>query len=310
MKFWQHVLGALLLIPATMWAGPYSQGLNDPGNVYDAPIPGFVGVDGDGIVSENNVVNPIFKSWAGSVVTYQPSPGVSAGFKHPEKTLGPVTGDNFDIATLGDLDGTQMAASVPPGFITLQFAVPIVNGLGKDFAVFENGFVSEYTTGEGSRAGEMFAELAYVEISTDGIHFSRFPGKSLTAEAVGAYGTLDPTDVYNLAGKHANAYGDSWGTPFDLDDLLDDDFVLDGSVDLMEINYVRIVDIPGNGHYLDSLGNPVYDAWLTWGSGGFDLEAVGVINQVPEPSAYALLGLAGILFLTLGYGKARNSARS
>ncbi|AKB27731.1 Chitin binding protein [Methanosarcina siciliae T4/M] len=54
--------------------------------------------------------------------------------------------------------------------------------------------------------------------------------------------------------------------------------MLNGSVDLNSINYVRIVDIPGSGDFKDSQGNPIYDAWVTWGSGGLDLEAVGVIN--------------------------------
>ncbi|AKB27733.1 Chitin binding protein [Methanosarcina siciliae T4/M] len=54
--------------------------------------------------------------------------------------------------------------------------------------------------------------------------------------------------------------------------------MLNGSVDLNSINYVRIVDIPGSGDFKDSQGNPIYDGWVTWGSGGLDLEAVGVIN--------------------------------
>jgi PKD repeat protein len=49
-------------------------------------------------------------------------------------------------------------------------------------------------------------------------------------------------------------------------------------VDLNSINYVRIVDIPGSGDFKDSQGNPIYDGWVTFGSGGLDLEAVGVIN--------------------------------
>ncbi len=39
------------------------------------------------------------------------------------------------------------------------------------------------------------------------------------------------------------------------------------------------MDIPGDGTFLDSLGDPIYDAWVTWGSGGFDLEAIGVISR-------------------------------
>lgn len=167
-------------------------------------------------------------------------------------------------------------------------------GGGADFAVFENGFAS---AGGAGVAGQLFAELAFVEVSTNGIDFARFPSLSFTGNTVGAYGTIDPTDVYNLAGKHANAYGDSWGTPFDLDSLLDDpdnvSLVTTGLLDLSNVNFVRIVDIPGDGSTTDSQGNPIYDGWYTWGSGGFDLDAIGVINNslntpIPEPATFAL----------------------
>jgi hypothetical protein len=138
-----------------------------------------------------------------------------------------------------------------------------------------------------------------MEVSTDGVNFARFDSVSLTPGPVGGYGTIDPTDVHNLVGKHVNAYGNSWGTGFDLDDLLDNSLVLAGLVDLNEINYVKIVDIPGSGDFIDSLGNPIYDAWVTWGSGGVDLEAVGAINVVPIPGAVWLLG-SGLLGL-VGY---------
>ncbi len=69
-------------------------------------------------------------------------------------------------------------------------------------------------------------------------------------------------------------------------------------MNLFDIQYVRIVDIPGNGFYTDSAGHPIYDAWLTTGSGGFDLEAIGAINQAPEPGSATLIafGLGVCLF--------------
>ena len=53
------------------------------------------------------------------------------------------------------------------------------------------------------------------------------------------------------------------------------------------------MDIPGNGEFLDSQNNPVFDPYATPipGSGGFDLEAVGVINSVPVPEPASTLGL-------------------
>ncbi|AAM07636.1 cell surface protein [Methanosarcina acetivorans C2A] len=240
-------------------------GAPDPG------IPGFVGPNGDG-KTDCGTVNPIFITWASTVVDYSPAnQSITAGFSNPSLALGPVTGDNFNIVSLGDLDQDQINAGELPGSVTLGFDLPIANGEGPDLAVFENGFIATGTE-------KIFAELAYVEVSTDGIVFARFPSIFLTSGEVGGYGSIDPTDVYNLAGKHVNAYGDSWGTPFDLSTLAQAPEVLNGSVNLNSINYVRIVDIPGSGDFKDSRGNPIYDAWVTWGSGGLDLEAVGVIN--------------------------------
>ncbi|WP_231593712.1 leucine-rich repeat protein [Methanosarcina siciliae] len=240
-------------------------GAPDPG------IPGFVGPNGDG-KTDCGTVNPIFMTWASTVVDYSPADqSITESFSDPGKTLGPVTGDNFDIVSLGDLDQDQINAGELPGSVTLGFDLPIADGEGPDLAVFENGFIVSGTE-------SIFAELAYVEVSTDGIVFARFPSISLTSGQVGGYGSIDPTYVYNLVGKHVNAYGDSWGTPFDLSTLAQAPEVLNGSVDLNSINYVRIVDIPGSGDFKDSQGNPIYDGWVTWGSGGLDLEAVGVIN--------------------------------
>ena len=292
-KIIMFYLGVLccLLFGGTALAGPY---LNDG-------IAGFVGPDGDGAVTDNNYVNPAFKAWATGVVDYSPSDdptfygmgGIGPQFSDPIKATGPVTGNNMDIVSLGDMDHIEIenylaGTGYGPGSVTLSFDQSIVNGSGYDFAVFENAFWAN--------AGGLFAELGYVEVSTDGINFARFDSVSLTPAMPGAYGTIDPTDVHNLTGKHANAYGKSWGTGFDLDDLLDNSLVLAGLVDLDNIDLVRVVDIPGNGAFLDSQGNPIYDAWVTWGSGGVDLEAIGVLNTVPIPGAIWLLG-SGLLGL-------------
>lgn len=280
------------------FAGPYTEmGIN-----------GYIGEDyrhADPLEDVDAVLNPIFRGWADSVHGYIPSDDEWSGdWNDPNKALGPVTGENFDIVSLGDLDATELAASVPPGQITLIFGDPcnpadpnhIKNLKGYDFAVFENGFISTFNTSGGSVFGEMFAELAYVEVSTNGIDFARFPSVSLTDGPVGAYGTVEISNIYNLAGKHPNAYGTCVGTPFDLDELMNEPNVMSGIVDINNIIYVRIVDIAGRGDFYDSatkhtdadtwpnwdyylLDNPIYDAWLTWGSGGHDLEAVGVLRE-------------------------------
>jgi hypothetical protein len=82
--------------------------------------------------------------------------------------------------------------------------------------------------------------------------------------------------------------------------LASDPLVQSGKVDLQNIIYVKLVDIPGNGAFLDSLGNPILDNWLTsGGTAGFDFrlpvgQGVGVINAVPEPAA-GLLVVGGVL---------------
>ncbi|MFO0946179.1 MAG: PEP-CTERM sorting domain-containing protein [Planctomycetota bacterium] len=287
----------LCSVGSQAYAGMYSASFGDASNPYDPGVPGWVGPDGDGKVGGNNVINPIFVGWATGYQDYLPAPGVQSGFQTPDKALGAVNGDNLDIVSLGDLNQTQINQGVQPGQITLTFDLTIVNGDGADFAVFENSFTAGTST---------FAELAYVEVSTDGTNFARFPSVSLTA-APNGFGPLDATNVYNLAGKHVHAFGSAWGTPFDLASLVLDPLVVGGLVDLMNIHYVRIVDIPGSGNFLDSLGNPIYDAWVTTGSGGFDLAGVGLIHAVPEVNSLVMLGIAGVAVLAAQRSRAKRA---
>lgn len=267
--------GCAAALVSCAFAGPYSVGLADSSNAYDAPVPGFVGSDGigkaklddgfGGYVNPNNSVNPLFFAWADDCPSYVRSDG-DASFNDPDYALGAVTGDNFDVVALGDLSEVQIAAGGEPGTVTLSFSKPIYNYSGADFVVFENSFTAGFDTG-GSGVGGVFAELAYVEVSADGVTFHRFNPVSLTPASVGSYGSINPTDVFNLAGKHINSFGDCWGTPFDI-----------GQLGLESISYIRLVDIPGNGAFTDGGGNPIYDSWRTFGAGGFDLEAVGSIS--------------------------------
>jgi hypothetical protein len=164
---------------------------------------------------------------------------------------------NDSVVSLGD-----------GGIATLTFDPPIVNGTGFDFAVFENSY------------SDTFLELAFVEVSSDGLHYARFPSVSLTPvqTQVGTFGIVDATKIDNLAGK----YRAGFGTPFDLDSLK-----TDTTVDKNHITHVRLIDVvgciqPAYATY-DSKSNIINDPWPTpfW-SAGFDLDAVGVIHHYPQ----------------------------
>jgi len=264
----------------------------------------------------NAVVNPIFRGWATAVISYEPAPGVAAQWADPNKALGPATGEPLGIVSLGDLNRDLISQGATPGRITLSFDEPIRQGRGYDFVIFENGFVSAATYNTGSVEGQMFTELGYVEVSSNGIDFVRFPAVSLTPAPTGPYGTVEISNLYNLAGKHPNAGGICTGTPFDLLEIASDPDVLSGLVDINDIRYVRIVDIPGSGDFYDRASahpdpwsqpggdrythnHPIYDAWVTFGSGGLDLEAVGVLREQQYSADIDLNGAVDIVDLEL-----------
>jgi hypothetical protein len=243
-------------------------------------------------------VNPIFRGWATDYVSYEPTPykrDRQLWWFDPTMALGPSYGNTTysdyisDIVSLGDLYQSEIDVGVPPGQITLSFTETIRDQNGYDFVVFENGFRVVDNL--------YYCEFAYVEVSSDGENFARFPSVDLT-------GVLDPnqyncyfdiTQVYNLAGKHPNMGGTFTGTPFDLSEIRNEPNVVAGLVDLNNITYIRIVDIPGSGDFYDNaykfidpctwpnwgsydVNHPIYDAWPTYGSDGFDLEAIGVLQ--------------------------------
>lgn len=219
--------------------------------------------------------DPSFVGWAtgvsnltrGPMNIANPSLGL-ASFGSASDAIGAPTGSS--VVSLGD-----------GGSITVTFAQPITNGAGADFAVFENGFLS---------SGLVFAELGFVEVSSNGTDFFRFAATSLTqtTSQIGAFGTLDPTKIHNLAGQFAA----NQGTPFDLNELSG----VSPLLDVNAVSFVRVVDVVGslNDAYAsyDSLGNKINDPWSTpFASSGFDLDAVGVIHAVPEPASLLMLGM-------------------
>ena len=151
------------------------------------------------------------------------------------------------------------------GSADLTFTTPFGDVPGPDFAVFENGFSAA------------FLELAHVEVSSDGVHFYRFPSTSLTPVSPnpGEGSSVEPTNVRNLAGKYVAGFG----TPFDLAELR----LLYPALDTLRITRVRVTDVIGTNDPTlasrDAAGRIIADPYPTpYPSGGFDLDAVGAVN--------------------------------
>ncbi len=205
----------------------------------------------------------------------------------PENVLGAATGDPGDTVSLGD-----------GGSITVYLESGISNGPADDFAVFENGFFDAFG---------LFAELAFVEVASNGIDYAQFEVDAMNPFPVLSFDTLDPSEYFGVAGRHAATFG----TGFDLADLAFDPLVQSGTVDLTDIHYVRLIDVIGDGSTVDVLGNAIYDPYPTaFGVGGFDLDAVGVIH-VPEPAVAAgfCFGLLGLLVISRRESRRTRSAR-
>jgi hypothetical protein len=200
----------------------------------------------DGASSEDPGASLSDLPYARSVVQF--SPGASAGFGQdelPDVVLGPPAGSGTGA---GSLDVLSLGAG---GEIILGFGDrQIFDAEGPDFVVFENAF---WPNGD---ASAVYAELGEVSVSQDGetwLTFAcdtvgdgsgRFPG------CAGYSPTLrfDPVALVPLDAEL------SGGDAFDLAD-----------VGLDSATFVKIRDLES----LDGAGT----------SAGFDLDAVGILNQ-------------------------------
>jgi hypothetical protein len=195
--------------------------------------------------------DPRIGGWATDWLDYTPGESVDTAWQEPRRSLGASTSDGYDVLPLGE-----------GGTVTLPTPWPLHDADGPELAVFENANPAA------------FVELAFVEVSSDGHHFARFDTLTLVAEPVHAYGTMDPTRLAGFAG--AAPLGS--GVAFDLAALRDHPLVRGGFVDLDAVRFVRVVDVPGDGRLADSLGQPIFDPYPTFGSAGFDLDAVGFLS--------------------------------
>lgn len=196
--------------------------------------------------------DPRIVGWASGVVTpVSWGDDLLPAWQQTERALGPSAGDPLDVVSLGN-----------GGLLAVTFDPPIADGDGPDLAVFENGIT------------DTFLELAFVEVSSDGAVFVRFPARYAGTQPVSAYGGHDRSLIEGFAGR----YRVGFGTPFDLADLAAEPVVADGLVDLAAVRVVRLVDVVGDGGHPDVDGNPIYDPTPTIESAGFDLDAVAVLH--------------------------------
>lgn len=132
-------------------------------------------------------------------------------------------------------------------------------------------------------------EIGFVEVSTDGVAFSRLPAFCRRTTQPAAFEASDPDDFYNLAG---NGLG---GTGIDLADLAaaGDPLVASGDVNPLDIRYVRVRDVVGDiagpGGTVDHLGRPVADPYPTpFPVGGMDVSGVAVLHSVETVGVAAI----------------------
>ena len=178
-----------------------------------------------------------------------------ASFGEELKALGLAEGNTNDVVSLGD-----------SGIAILTFDRLIEDGVGPDFAVFENAF------------SDGFLEFAHVEVSSDGVNYFRFPSISQASivNQIGPFIQNNDCRLYNnLAGKYRMGFG----TPFDLVEL-------EGMVglDIMAITHIKLIDVIGSIDSqfgsVDGNGNLINDLFPTeFESGGFDLDGVAVLSR-------------------------------
>lgn len=269
---------------------PDTTGTNPQPQPEHGPFCGAVGTEGCDAIDGHS----------SSIVAWATGVSVVRGLDDIAVPDGPrvIYGSESDAVGPVDFTTTTAVSLGDGGSATVTFAHPIRNGEGPDFAVFENSF------------DDYFLELGFVEVSTDGERFVRFPATSLTQTDSQVVSHVDPTFINNLAGKYRVGYG----TPFDLEELRDST-----GINIDSIVYVRIVDVVGsiNPQYAtyDAYGHIVNDPYPTsdptgnWRSGGFDLTGVAVMyentNGSSDVAVDATIDQDAILFWT---GNGQNSA--
>ncbi len=213
-----------------------------------------VGMSGSTAIAKSD---PTIQAWATGCT-------IERGWVNIADTLSGHTTVGNASAAIGEALSNGVVSLGDGGNATCSFSTGLTNGPGFDFAVFENSFTDD------------FLELAFVEVSSNGIDWVRFPAVSNTQDTlqIDTFGLIDARDINNLAGKYRAGYG----TPFDLEELKDST-----AIDINDISFVRIVDVVGSllSPYstYDKNNHRVNDPWPTpFPSAGFDLDAIAIMH--------------------------------
>ncbi|MFT4061767.1 MAG: T9SS type A sorting domain-containing protein [Edaphocola sp.] len=228
------------------------------------PLPGNTAIKAD---------SSLVKEWANSCTVYR-------GYVNITDTgLGRATA-GADSNAVGSCNGSVVSLG-DSGVAVLTFPYPITNGDGPDFAVFENGFAHP------TNDTIAFLELAFVEVSSDGVNYVRFPAISTVQDSLQMdnFSYADARWYHNLAGKYKADYG----TPFDLEELKDST-----GLDVQNITHVRLVDVVGS---------------ITRGVGCTDSEGTLINDPFPTPYPSSGFDLAGVAVLYHNTGTAINTTK-
>ena len=191
--------------------------------------------------------DPRVIGWAEEVTALTLGEGLAEGAARPEEALGVAEGHPVRALSLGE-----------GGRVTLRLSTPAADTPGADLGVFENSF------------NHTFLELGFVEVSSDGHTFARLPSAYLGEERLGPFGEQPPEQISGLAGSTQGGAAEG----LDLASLAGHPAVEMGLINPQEINYIRVVDIIGDGRAHDTLSRPIYDPYPTALSAGFDLDGV------------------------------------
>lgn len=203
---------------------------------------------------------------------------------------------SFDTATLGI-----------GGELVLELGNLAVDGPGTDLLVCENPFLVGLT-------GTSFAETCFVEVSSDGVHFARFPVRysgppgpfaPFAGVGLGWYAGLagvHPVHASTASGIDALDVVAAGGDAFDLAELAGHALVQSGDLDLGGVRWVRLTDIDSGNAY-DDLGATIWDAGIDTQSSA-DIDAVVAVNSDSNqaggrPRVELALDASGFLTLTI-----------